>query len=154
MWHVNIPESAQRQWQMTEMSWANAVPEPESTDYCAHTLTLGEQPAAFRVAKTTPTKLGQFVTLWLRSTEGPIRPYDMDDGVTLFAIQAGSGAGLGMFMFPAHSLAQHGVLSIAGKGGKRAIRVYPPDVVTLSAQARRTQKWQCEFWEPSLFGSA
>ena len=120
MGQMNIPESARQQWNTAGLSWANAVPEPESADYCAHTLTLGARPALFRVAKTTPTKLGQFVTLWLRSTEGPIRPYDMNDGVTLFAIQAGSGAGLGMFMFPAHTLAQHGVLSIEGRGGKRA----------------------------------
>ncbi|WP_449373016.1 MepB family protein [Arthrobacter psychrolactophilus] len=67
---MNIPESAQQQWQTAGLSWANAVPEPESADYCAHTLTLDERPAAFRVAKTTATKLGQFVTLWLRSAEG------------------------------------------------------------------------------------
>lgn len=151
---VRIPESAQQLWQTAGLAWVDAVPEPESSDYCAHTLTLGGRPAVFRVAKTTPTKVGQFVTLWQRSAQGPIRPFDMDDGVALFAIQAGSGAGLGMFMIPAHTLARHGVVSIDGKGGKRAMRVYPPDVETISAQARRTQKWQCEFWEPGLFGSA
>lgn len=149
MERMDIPENARQQWHTAGLAWANVVPEPESADYCAHTLTLGERPAAFRVAKTTPTKLGQFVTLWQRSAQGPIRPYDMDDGVTLFAIQAGVGAGRGMFMFPASTLAHHGVVSIGGKGGKRAMRVYPPDVETTSAQARRTQKWQCEFWEPS-----
>lgn len=145
---VRIPESAQQQWHTAGLAWANVVPEPESADYCAHTLTLGGRPAVFRVAKTTPTKVGQFVTLWQRSVEGPIRPFDMSDGVAQFIIHAGVGAGLGMFVFPADTLARHGVVSIEGKGGKRAMRVYPPDVETTSAQARRTQKWQCEYFLP------
>ncbi|WP_425861804.1 MepB family protein [Arthrobacter sp. TWP1-1] len=145
---MRIPESAQQLWQTAGLAWADVVPEPESSDYCAHTLTLAGRPAVFRVAKTTPTKVGQFVTLWQRSAQGPIRPYDMSDGVALFVIQAGVGAGLGMFVFPAHTLAHQGVVSIDGKGGKRAMRVYPPDVETTSAQARRTQKWQCEYFLP------
>ncbi|SEE09368.1 hypothetical protein SAMN04489740_0645 [Arthrobacter alpinus] len=151
---VKIPESAQQQWHKAALVWADAVLEPESSHYCAHTLTLGGRPAVFRVAKTTPTKVGQFVTLWQRSVEGPIRPFDMSDGVALFVIQAGEGAGLGMFVFPADTLAHHGVVSIEGKGGKRAMRVYPPDVETTSVQARRTQTWQCEYFLPHDAGVA
>ncbi|MHA7270452.1 MepB family protein [Arthrobacter sp. HLT1-20] len=145
---MRIPESTQQQWHKADLLWADAVPEPESADYAAHRLTLGGRSAVFRVAKTTPTKVGQFVTLWQRSVAGPIRPFDMDDGVSLFIIQVASGAGLGQFVFPLAALAHHGVVSVDGKGGKRALRVYAPDVVTASAQARRTQKWQCEYFLP------
>ena len=145
---VKIPESAQQQWHKAGLVLTNAVPEPESSDYCAHTLTLGGRPAVFRVAKTTPTKVGQFVTLWQRSLAGPIRPFDTSDGVELFVVQAGFGEGLGQFMFPLDELVRRGVVSVDGKGGKRAIRVYAPDVETTSAQARRTQKWQCEYFLP------
>ncbi|PYH01452.1 hypothetical protein CVV67_02860 [Arthrobacter stackebrandtii] len=127
---------------------ADVAPEPESAEYQAHTLSLAGRPAVFRVAKTTPTKVGQFVTLWQRSSAGPIRPFDTHDGVALFIVQAGSGAGLGQFVFPLAVLARHGVVSVGGKGGKRAMRVYPPSVETTSAQARRTQKWQCEWFLP------
>ncbi|WP_239086181.1 MepB family protein [Streptomyces parvus] len=37
------------------------VPEPESADCAAHRFTLDGQSVAFRVARTTPTKVGQFV---------------------------------------------------------------------------------------------
>lgn len=141
-----IPLDATTLWQAAALECAQIQPEPESTDYAAHTLLLGGRSAVFRQAKTTPTKVGQFVTLWQRSVEGPIRPFDTYDGVELFVIHAGLGAGLGQFVFPLAVLAHHGVVSIDGKGGKRAMRVYTPEVVAASAQARRTQKWQCEYF--------
>ncbi|WP_202814080.1 MepB family protein [Arthrobacter alpinus] len=139
-------DASRQMWEQWGLPVVDAVPEPESGEYQAHTLYLAGRRAVFRVAKTTPTKVGQFVTLWQRSVAGPIRPFDMSDGVELFVVQAGVGAGLGMFMFPLAVLAHHGVLSVSGKGGKRAMRVYPPDVETTSAQARRTQAWQCEYF--------
>lgn len=135
-------------WELAGLSWAGVRADPEGADYAAHTLLLGGRPAVFRAAKTTPTKAGQFVTLWQRSSAGPIRPFDTSDGVALFVIEAGAGAGLGQFVFPLDVLARHGVVSLDGKGGKRAMRVYTPDVVTTSTQARRTQKWQCEHFLP------
>ncbi|ALE06161.1 MepB domain containing protein [Arthrobacter sp. ERGS1:01] len=121
---------------------ADVVPEPESSDYCAHILTLGGRSAVFRAAKTTPTKAGHFVTLWLRSAAGPIRPFDADDGVEQFIVSVTDGERHGLFVFPAPELAARGVMSVDGKGGKRAIRVYAPWVQTSSAQAARTQAWQ------------
>ncbi|MEO6531677.1 MAG: MepB family protein [Specibacter sp.] len=135
-------------WDPAGLRCADVLPEPESAEYCAHRLTLGGRQAVFRVAKTTPTKVGQFVTLWQRSVEGPIRPFDMHDGVELFVVQVALGAGLGQFVFPVEALARHGVVSVDAKGGKRAMRVYAPDVLTTSAQARRTQKWQCGYFLP------
>lgn len=135
-------------WAAAGIAWADVAPEPESARYGAHTLSLAGRRAIFRIAKTTPTKAGAFVTLWRRSAEGPIRPFDTDDGVALFVVQAGSGAGLGMFVFPLEILAHRGVVSDGWRGGKRAMRVYAPDVETTSARARRTQAWQCEHFLP------
>lgn len=143
---MKIPPEVPELWRAAGVACADAAAEPESAEYAAHTLTLDGRPAVFRVAKTTPTKVGQFVTLWQRSKEGPIRPFDTHDGVALFVVQAGTGAGLGQFVFPVDELIRRGVVSVDGKGGKRAIRVYPPDVVTTSDQARRTQKWQCRYF--------
>lgn len=148
MVHETLAEMRSLVWEPAGLLAADAMPEPESAQYYAHTLTLAGRSAVFRVAKTTPTKVGQFVTLWQRSAAGPIRPFDKYDGVELFIIQADLGAGLGAFVFPAAVLVRHGVISVDGKGGKRAIRVYPPDVETTSTQARRTQKWQCEYFLP------
>ena len=51
--------------------------EPESTEYDACTFMLNDFSIRLRVAKITPTKIGQFVTLWKRVDNGPIQPYDI-----------------------------------------------------------------------------
>ena len=124
------------------------VPEPESAAYGAHMLTVKGRAVRFRVAGTTPTKSGQFVTLWQRSTAGPIRPFDLSDGVDLFVVGVRDGAQRGQFVFPVAALARRGVVSRGGAGGKRAMRVYAPWVAVTSAQAARTQAWQREFFLP------
>ncbi|MFB8142042.1 MepB family protein [Streptomyces parvus] len=122
------------------------VPEPESADHAAHRFTLDGQSIAFRVARTTPAKVGQFVTVWQRSVEGPIRPFDADDGVDLFVISARDDGRLGQFVFPRDALCERGIVSRNGVGGKRGFRVYPPGAVTTGRQARGTQAWQVEFF--------
>ncbi|MFF3849373.1 MepB family protein [Streptomyces sp. NPDC002328] len=118
------------------------APEPESAEYAACAFTLDGRSVRFRVAKTTPTKVGQFVTVWQRSEEGPIRPFDADDGVDLFVISSRDGDGFGQFVFPCEVLCERGVVSRDGSGGKRGFRVYPPWVTTTNRQARSTQAWQ------------
>lgn len=118
------------------------VPEPESAEYAAHGFTLDGLSVRFRAARTTPTKAGQFVTVWQRSEAGPIRPFDADDGVDLFVIGSHDGGHRGQFVFPREVLCRRGIVSLNGSGGKRGFRVYPPWVTTTSRQARSTQQWQ------------
>ena len=118
------------------------IAEPESAEYGAFSLTINNMAARFRVAKTTPTKVGLFVTLWQRSDSGPIRPFDSSDGVDLAVVSTRQGERFGQFVFPLATLLQRGVVSQQGIGGKRAIRVYPPWVVPNNAQAKSTQTWQ------------
>ncbi|MFJ6618584.1 MepB family protein [Kitasatospora sp. NPDC091335] len=127
-------------------SCSQPVPEPESAEYVAHGFTLDRLSVRFRVAKTTPTKAGQFVTFWLRSDEGPIRPFDTSDGVDLFVVSSRDGDRVGQFVFPRDVLCERGIVSRNRTGGKRAFRVYPPWVTTTSRQARGTQAWQVEYF--------
>ncbi|WP_435282950.1 MepB family protein [Streptomyces koelreuteriae] len=124
------------------LSCSPPVPEPESAEYAACAFTLDGRSVRFRVAKTTPTKVGQFVTVWQRSVEGPIRPFDTDDGVDLFVIGSRDDDGFGQFVFPSEVLCERGIVSRDGSSGKRGFRVYPPWVATTSRQARSTQAWQ------------
>ncbi|MBB1261411.1 MepB family protein [Streptomyces alkaliterrae] len=122
------------------------VSEPESAEYAACVFTLDDRSVRFRVGKTTPTKAGQFVTVWQRSAEGPIRPFDADDGVDLFVVSSRDGNGFGQFVFPCEALCERGVVSRDGSRGKRGFRVYPPWVTTASRQARGTQAWQARYF--------
>ncbi|MFI0736630.1 MepB family protein [Streptomyces sp. NPDC021100] len=122
------------------------VPEAESAEYAACAFTLDGRSVRFRVGKTTPTKVGQFVTFWQRSEEGPIRPFDADDGVDLFVVGSRDDDGFGQFVFPREVLCERGIVSRGGSGGKRGFRVYPPWVTTTSRQARGTQAWQVGFF--------
>ncbi|MFI1970269.1 MepB domain containing protein [Streptomyces cinnamoneus] len=122
------------------------VPEPESAEYAAHAFTLDGLAVRFRVAKTTPTKVGQFVTVWQRSAEGPIRPFDAEDGVDLFVISSRDSGHFGQFVFPRAVLCERGIVSRGGSGGKRGFRVYPPWVTTTSRQAAATQAWQTAYF--------
>ncbi|WP_406284455.1 MepB family protein [Embleya sp. NBC_00896] len=118
--------------------------EPESADYGAYAFTVDGARVRFRVGRTTPTKVGQFVTVWQRSAEGPIRPFDAADPVDLFVIGSRMGEHFGQFVFPRAVLRARGVVSVDGVGGKRGFRVYPPWVVTENRQARAAQAWQVE----------
>ncbi|WP_310723362.1 MepB family protein [Streptomyces sp. N2A] len=118
------------------------APEAESAEYGACAFTLDGLSVRFRVAKTTPTKVGQFVTVWKRPEGGPIQPFDAEDPVDLFVISAREGERFGQFVFPRDVLRERDIVSTNGSGGKRAFRVYPPWVTTTNRQARSTQSWQ------------
>ncbi|CAM2750917.1 MepB family protein [Janthinobacterium lividum] len=121
------------------------VPEAESADYGACRADLHGKRLVLRVAKTTPTKTGQFVTVWKRPhPEADIAPLDEADpvDVVIIAVADDDGARHGFFIFPRSVLLERGVMSRAGQGGKRALRVYPPWCAPESIQALRTQRWQ------------
>jgi len=120
--------------------------EPESGEYAACTFSLNKRLIRFRVAKTTPTKNGQFVTFWKRIGKGPIMPYDAKDTVDLLLVCVRDGKNFGQFVFPKTALIAQDVMSRSGKGGKRAIRVYPPWVKPESTQAMNSQSWQGKYF--------
>ena len=116
--------------------------EPESAEYAAYAFTLSGIEGRFRVAKTTPTKTGQFVTFWARNPAGPIRPYDLADPVEFLIVCVRKGGHFGQFVFSKSMLRHRGVVSTNHIGGKRAFRVYPPWDAALNRQAQRSQDWQ------------
>ncbi|MEG0881462.1 MAG: MepB family protein [Janthinobacterium sp.] len=125
------------------------VPEAESADYGACRAALHGKRLVLRVAKTTPTKIGQFVTVWKRPhPDADIAPLDEADPVdaVIIAVADGDGARHGFFIFPRSALIERGVMSRAGAGGKRALRVYPPWCAPQSGQALRTQRWQAQWF--------
>lgn len=120
--------------------------EIESAEYGAYNFKINGQSVKFRLAKITPTKAGQFVTLWKRINKGPIQPFDVTDDIDFYIIATRKGNLFGQFIFPKSVLHEKGILSDVSQGGKRAIRVYPPWDNTTSKQAQKTQQWQSNYF--------
>lgn len=120
--------------------------ESESIDYSAYRFYLNEKFICYREAKITPTKTGQFVTLWKRSRSGTIEPFDFSDLIDFVFISVRKDDHFGQFIFPKAVLLEKGIFSTETKEGKRATRVYPPWDETDNKQAQKTQKWQLEYY--------
>jgi hypothetical protein len=118
----------------------------EGLGYGACSFELNSMSIIFRVARTTPKKIGQFVTLWKRIKNGTIQPYDISEDFDLFVIVAREDDKFGQFIFPKSVLLENGIISRNGKGGKLAIRIYPPWDITISPQAKKTQVWQLQYF--------
>ncbi|MFK0044164.1 MepB family protein [Streptomyces sp. NPDC090741] len=142
--HGDLLAARSRVYDPCGFTCSQPVPEAEGAAYAAHEFTLDGRAVRFRAAKTTPTKVGQFVTVWKRSPGGPIQPFDTADRVDLVVISCHDDEGFGQFVFPVDALRRHGVVSVDGSGGKRGFRVYPPWVATANRQADRAQAWQVE----------
>ncbi|MEA5425630.1 MepB family protein [Arcicella lustrica] len=122
------------------------VLELESAEYGACDFKLDNLNIKYRVAKITPTKTGQFVTLWKRNKQGIIEPFRLDDEIDFFIISTRKDNHFGQFIFPKAVLYEKGVISDETKEGKRAIRVYPPWDDANSKQAQKTQEWQLKYF--------
>lgn len=124
----------------------NVVLEKESQDYGAMQFTIDAHRILFRVAKITPKKIGQFVTLWKRSEKGPIAPFDETDRIDFIVIEMNHDQQNGYFIFPKKILCEKKIFSIHHQGGRRAMRVYAPWDKADNAQAKKTQAWQVQYF--------
>lgn len=118
----------------------------ESVEYGACSFDLDKKKMIHRVSKITPTKVGQFVTIWKRNENGITEPFDSSDDFDFIAITSKSGENIGQFIFPKSVLVDKGIITRNGKGGKRGIRVYPLWDVVTSKQAAKTQSWQTNYF--------
>lgn len=119
--------------------------ESESKEYNGFDFKIGNFKVKFRTSKITPTKNGQFVTLYKRIESGTIAPFDMTDKIDLVIICSKKENNQGYFVFPKSELIKRGIFTDK-KGGKRAFRVYPPWDVANSSQALKTQNWQLNYF--------
>ncbi|QBO58790.1 MepB family protein [Chryseobacterium salivictor] len=118
----------------------------ESAEYGACSFELNGKTIQYRVSKITPTKTGQFVTIWKRNKNGITEPFDILDDLDFIIITSKSGNNFGQFIFPKSVLADNGIITRNGKEGKRGIRVYPPWDITTNKQAIKTQSWQTKYF--------
>ncbi|MEN2490399.1 MepB family protein [Flavobacterium sp. B11] len=120
--------------------------ESESEEYSAFRFQINSKNICYREAKITPTKTGQFVTLWKRNQTGTIEPFDYTDTIDFVIVTVRKDQNWGQFIFPKKTLLEKGIFSTQSKEGIRATRVYPPWDATTSKQAQKTQKWQLDYF--------
>lgn len=120
--------------------------EEESADYGAAEFSIHNHSIRFRVGKSTPTKVGQFVTFWKRIGKGPILPYDFNDSFDFLVLSARAENHFGQFVFPKAVLCEKGIISSSEKEGKRAMRIYPSWDKADNFQAKKTQAWQLHYF--------
>ncbi|KVV15219.1 MepB family protein [Flavobacterium sp. TAB 87] len=136
-----------KNFSLTEpFNYQTVLIEKESKEYNACRFALNTKLIVYRQAKITPTKIGQFVTLWKRNPNKIIAPFDATDAIDYVAVLVKNKSHLGLFLFPQDVLFQQGVFSTAVKEGKRAIRLYAPWDIATSKQALATQKWQLNYF--------
>jgi hypothetical protein len=118
----------------------------ESKEYGACTFELNGKSIQQRFSKITPTKSGQFVTIWKRNNNGITEPFENSDDFNFIIITARDKEHFGQFIFPKSVLADNGIITHNGKEGKRGIRVYPPWDIATNKQALKTQNWQTKYF--------
>jgi hypothetical protein len=121
--------------------------EPCGFEYGACRFGLGDQTIVFRIAKTTPKKIGQFTTLWKRPTQSrDIAPLDTTDNVAFVVVCVSDGVSHGQFVFCQKILFEKNIMSQDTKKGKCAFRLYPPWTHPTSRRALKTQQWQSPYF--------
>lgn len=140
--HPDLLEAKKLAYDPSGLTYKNLFKEEESKEYGACVFEMNNKRIKFRIGKITPKKSGQFVTLWKRIGNSPIMPYDLADPIDLFVVSVRNANHFGQFVFPKTVLVEKGIVSKEGKGGKRAMRIYPPWDMADSRQAKNTQAWQ------------
>ncbi len=128
------------------LEFSNLEIDSESEEYQACSFRLNSFHIIHRLSKITPTKIGQFVTIWKRNNKGITAPFDYSDNFDFIIITSKSDENLGQFIFPKSILLEKGIISNNNTSGKRGIRVYPPWDIPTSKQAEKTQLWQIKYF--------
>ncbi|ERL54648.1 MepB family protein [Psychrobacter aquaticus] len=125
--------------------------EQQNLEYAAGTFELINKltvkTVRFRVAKKTPTKVGQFVTFWEKDSKGINQPFQYDSSPDLLVITTSKDNNTcGQFVFPKNVLLRHNILKSHFTKGKMGIRVYPSWDKPTSSTALKTQSWQLDYF--------
>ncbi|MBY0001977.1 MepB family protein [Priestia aryabhattai] len=121
--------------------------EAQNSAYGAGIFQLNSKSVRFRVAKTTPNKVGQFVSFWEKDATHKNQAFSYGKATDLLVINTFTSTNrFGQFIFPKEVLLKQKILKTETTKGKMAIRVYPIWDKPTSTQAIETQKWQLEYF--------
>lgn len=115
----------------------------EGKDYESCKFTVEEYFFLGRKSKITPTKKGEFVTLWKR-LDKDTHPFEQKDKIDYVFIVNQNATGY--FLFPQAILLEKGIFQSSKKKGKRGFRLYFPWEEDLNPQAKKTRSWQEKYF--------
>lgn len=125
----------------------NLILHKESQEYLACALTVNGHGIISRKSKVTPKKIGQFVAIWKRDSNGKTAPYSITDNFDYFIIFCQRNEKYGVFIFPKSILLKKGIISSINKEGKRGCRLYPVWDTPNNSTSIKTQKWQLDYFQ-------
>lgn len=123
----------------------NIVIETQNAEYNGVTFDFNEEKYRFRTGKITPKKKGAFVVMWKKDENNKNEPYHVDNFPDYLCVIIEDDE-QGFLLIPRKELVKNKVISSDGINGKMGFRIYLPDEKELNATARRTQKWQQNFY--------
>ncbi|MDW0111111.1 MepB family protein [Sporosarcina aquimarina] len=144
--HTALAHVKQLVYQPNHFTISDVCEERQNSEYGAGVFLLNTNSIRFRVAKVTPTKIGQFVAMWEKDEHHNNQPFSYDESPDLLVINTFTKEHFGQFVFPKAILATHRILKTDSTNGKMAIRVYPSWDTPTSKQAIATQNWQLDYF--------
>jgi hypothetical protein len=123
----------------------NIILHETNKDYNACEFTLNNKKYCFRTGKITPTKIGHFVSLW-KYIDDVNSPYSANDNFDYYIFDVRENNKFGQFIFPKNILVKNKILTDNKNIGKLGFRLYAPWCDTENNTAKKTQKWQVEYF--------
>ena len=125
--------------------------ENQNSEYAAGKFVLStttiNKTVRLRVAKITPTKIGQFVTFWEKDENGTNQAFKYKEAPDLLVITAFKDNNtFGQFIFPKNILLKKDIFKTDSTKGKMGMRVYPSWDAPVSKTALATQHWQLNYF--------
>ena len=120
--------------------------EKQNEDYEGFSFKINNQSFRSRLAKKTPKKKGYFVAFWEKNVDNKNQAYPYVKFLDKLIIVIIDGKNRGLFVFPRSILRDKKILKTENQKGKMAIRVYPTWELNLNDGAKKTQKWQKEYF--------
>ncbi len=115
--HDDLKTAKELVYDQCNFDFKNLKWNTESIEYGACSFELDGKKIQHRASKITPTKNGQFVTIWKRNQDRVTEPFDINDEIDFIIITARSGENLGQFIFTKGILANKGIITQNGKTG-------------------------------------
>ncbi|MDZ4725433.1 MAG: MepB family protein [Leptospira sp.] len=143
---MNVQELKKNLYDRLDLHITKYIEDSESMDYKAVSFHLNELSIISRNSKITPKKIGQFVTLWKRNSDGIIIPFGYNDKFDIVLINTKKGNSIGQFVFPKSILIKQGILSDQNQKGKLGFRIYLPSDKPTNKQALKTRNWMSEYF--------